>query len=223
MAGVKISQLPAIVAPALTDVFPVVQSGTTYKETMTQLASLISSNIADDSVTNAKLAPMGAYTIKGNNTNATANPQDIDAGQYPATHTNDVAAPGNVGEVISSTIGTGSGVAMTDGMNVDVTSISLTAGDWDVQGSIAIQYTTGAGNTSVFGWINNVSVTAPDVGLYHGDNIAAGFGASSTQGFAVPPRRFSLAATTTIYLTAQATFSGGSAECFGNIYGRRAR
>ena len=38
--GVKISALPAIAVPALTDVFPVVQGGVTYKETMTQLKSL---------------------------------------------------------------------------------------------------------------------------------------------------------------------------------------
>ena len=39
--GVKISNLPAIVTPALTDIFPVVQAGVTYKETMTQLAALL--------------------------------------------------------------------------------------------------------------------------------------------------------------------------------------
>jgi hypothetical protein len=44
MAGIKISNLPAIVAPALTDVFPVVQAGVTYKETVTQLQTLLSLN-----------------------------------------------------------------------------------------------------------------------------------------------------------------------------------
>lgn len=41
MAGVKISALPAIVTPAVTDVFPVVQAGVTYKMTITQLGSLV--------------------------------------------------------------------------------------------------------------------------------------------------------------------------------------
>lgn len=41
MAGVKISALPAIVTPAATDVFPVVQAGVTYKETITQLGTLL--------------------------------------------------------------------------------------------------------------------------------------------------------------------------------------
>lgn len=44
MAGVKISQLPAIVTPALTDIFPVTQAGTTYKETGTQLVALLSAS-----------------------------------------------------------------------------------------------------------------------------------------------------------------------------------
>src|SRR4026208_1205215 len=41
MAGVKISALPAIAAPAATDIFPVVQAGLTYKETITQLGTLL--------------------------------------------------------------------------------------------------------------------------------------------------------------------------------------
>ena len=39
--GIKISNLPGIVAPALSDDFPVVQSGVTYKESCTQLQSLL--------------------------------------------------------------------------------------------------------------------------------------------------------------------------------------
>jgi len=37
MAGIKISNLPAIVTPALTDIFATVQGGITYKETIAQL------------------------------------------------------------------------------------------------------------------------------------------------------------------------------------------
>jgi len=41
MAGVKISNLPGIAAPAASDIFPVVQAGVTYKETVTQLGTLL--------------------------------------------------------------------------------------------------------------------------------------------------------------------------------------
>jgi hypothetical protein len=48
--SVKISALPAIVTPALTDVFPVVQAGVTYKETITQLGTLFGLNGTASSV-----------------------------------------------------------------------------------------------------------------------------------------------------------------------------
>ncbi len=46
MAGEKISALPPIVTPQVTDIFPVAQAGVTYKETVTQLATLLNSNLA---------------------------------------------------------------------------------------------------------------------------------------------------------------------------------
>ena len=49
--GIKISALPSIVTPALTDVFPVVQSGVTYKETFTQLSSLFANAPVNTNVT----------------------------------------------------------------------------------------------------------------------------------------------------------------------------
>lgn len=49
--GVKISNLPAIVTPAASDVFPVVQAGVTYKETMTQLGSLFANSGVNTNIT----------------------------------------------------------------------------------------------------------------------------------------------------------------------------
>lgn len=49
--GTKISNLPVIVTPALTDVFPVVQGSVTYKETFTQLSSLFATSAANSNIT----------------------------------------------------------------------------------------------------------------------------------------------------------------------------
>lgn len=49
--GVKISNLPIIVTPALSDVFPVVQGGVTYKESFTQLSSLFATAGANSNIT----------------------------------------------------------------------------------------------------------------------------------------------------------------------------
>ena len=48
--GIKISALPAIVTPALSDIFPVVQSGVTYKESLTQLTSLFATAGANSNI-----------------------------------------------------------------------------------------------------------------------------------------------------------------------------
>lgn len=54
--GVKISQLPAIVSPAMSDVFPVSSGGVTYKETVTQLASLLTASGGLSSFTSPSIA-----------------------------------------------------------------------------------------------------------------------------------------------------------------------
>lgn len=49
--GVKISNLPGIATPQLTDIFPVVQAGVTYKESFTQLESLFAIAGANTNIT----------------------------------------------------------------------------------------------------------------------------------------------------------------------------
>lgn len=70
--GIKISSLPAIVTPDLTDVFPVVQAGVTYKETCTQLSTLfavagVNTNITSlTGLTGAIQAPTEIDDASGN-------------------------------------------------------------------------------------------------------------------------------------------------------------
>ncbi len=49
--GIKISALTPVVTPALSDVFPIVQSGVTYKESFTQLTSLFATAGANSNIT----------------------------------------------------------------------------------------------------------------------------------------------------------------------------
>lgn len=70
--GVKISALPEIITPSLADVFPVVQSGVTYKESFTQLTSLFATAGANSNITSmtgltgALKAPTGILDASGN-------------------------------------------------------------------------------------------------------------------------------------------------------------
>lgn len=128
------------------------------------------------------------------------------------------AAAGSVGEIISSNIVFGSAVALTSTLSKNITSIALTAGDWDVFGDVHV--TPSAILTFFRGWINTVSATPPDVSLMSLSN--PGGSNIGSCGWPVPSRRVSSAGATTVYLSAQCTFTA-TASGYGNIYARRVR
>jgi hypothetical protein len=141
--------------------------------------------------------------------------------------TNNAAAAGSVGELISSIIVVGSPVSFTTtNTPQDLTSISLTAGDWDVWGNISFN---GGATTLVNymqGWISSTSATLPDASLINGPVVStAGTAifAANYYGFCVPEQRFSLSGTTTIYLSGNIAFTVSTANFFGGIYARRVR
>jgi len=134
------------------------------------------------------------------------------------TTTNNNAAAGSVGELISSVISSGT-VNLSSGTSANITSISLTAGDWDVWGNVGVAFAVGGGS-NFFGWISTTSATKPDQSLYSGGILAA---SSSEFSLVVPGLRASLSGTTTYYLSCNAGgFAGTSLGC-GGIYARRVR
>ena len=140
------------------------------------------------------------------------------------TSTNDNAAAGYVGEVISSNVTTGVPLT-TSNITYNITSISLTPGDWDVYGEVWFIAGTGApiGLTAA---INNVSATMPSTagGIGTARNQLIGtFGASSGGTLSLRPCRASLTTTTTYYLLMSMNFPSGAPTATGNIWARRAR
>lgn len=139
------------------------------------------------------------------------------------TSTNDDAAAGDIGEVISSFVTSGSAVALSTGAAKTVTSISLTAGDWTVCGFVYF-IANGSTLTRAIGSVSPTNDTLSTLA-----SIADGYGAwvgSST----VPPQiqagcyRKSVSGTTTMYAVAFSDFSGGSgATAFGGLWARRPR
>lgn len=138
---------------------------------------------------------------------------------------NDSATAGNIGEYISSSVAIGSAVSLSTGATANVTSISLTGGDWDVEGLVGFIGNTGTLATALIASINNGTSatlpTAPNGGAYAQQQIA--LPAASTQIFPTGKVRISLATTTTIYLVAQATFTISTLTAYGFIGARRAR
>lgn len=145
-------------------------------------------------------------------------------GHMNGTATNDNGAAGEVGEFISSNIPTGSAVSLTTGTTANVTSISLTAGDWDVSGNVSFNP---GGTTTVSNlgcWISTTSAavpTNPNAGAEFAMQLAYTTGA--TQIFPCGRARFSLASTTTVFLEGFAVFGVSTMTANGFIGARRSR
>jgi len=142
------------------------------------------------------------------------------------TTTNDSAGAGYVGEFVSANRAYTSPLALTNNTITNLTSISLSAGDWDVYGNVInnnsndyIQYLNV--------WTNTVSVTLPSEVNNAGLTLfgsAGGNTVRSTQFSTIAPyQRYSLSTTTTIYLIAQTASNAGTNNCSGSIYARRVR
>lgn len=145
-------------------------------------------------------------------------------GQLLGTVTSDNACAGCVGEYISSTILVGSAVSMSTGAAVDVTSISLTPGDWMVTGVVVTNPGGGTTQTDFLGWISTVSATLPtrpNSGAFARQPFAALAGTDISM--PVGTMRLSLAATTTVYLSGRSVFAVSTDAIYGFIGARRTR
>lgn len=128
------------------------------------------------------------------------------------TSTNDTAPAGYIGEYVSSEIAPGGGGALTSGVPADITSISLTAGDWDVWGNVLFRPTTGTSVVSLTGFLSTASATYPGTANAGGAGrmvFPASFVPNDDIIMVAGMRRISVASTTTVYLESVQYFSGG--------------
>lgn len=141
------------------------------------------------------------------------------------TTTNNSAAAGSVGEVISSTILIASGVALTSGATSNITSISLTAGHWEVCGQVWLVPNTGTVVTRYIGAIGQTSATPAtdnDISQSYFDESVS-FPASAQQVRQLTPCVIKLASTTTVYLMCYSVFSISTCKASGWIKAMRIR
>lgn len=139
----------------------------------------------------------------------------------PITVTSDNAPSGGLGEFVNSLVAIGSAISLSTANVSNVTSISLTAGDWDVEGNVNFS----AASATVTGTQAGISVTTITMPV-DGSEVYSGVQVtilSEKDSITLPRKRISIAATTTVYLEAKATFSAGTVTAFGQINARRVR
>lgn len=134
---------------------------------------------------------------------------------------------GSIGEVITSSIVTGSSIVLTSVTSANVTSIALSAGDWDVDGRVCFTLASTTTMGYLSGGINTVSATLPvnNAGVV----THVGAGTNATTDVTVDPSlsisrvRINIATPTTIFLVARAKFGTSTCRAYGAIYARRSR
>lgn len=146
------------------------------------------------------------------------------------TTTNDSVNAGGVGELLTTTVATASAVALTTATAADIMTVSLTPGDWDVAYQIRHKP---AASTSITILSCSLSVTANTMGTQPG---GSGIGTDSvtllTQVAQVNageitqasiPVRVTLAATTTLRVVCNDTFTVSTMAAYGTVRARRVR
>ena len=151
------------------------------------------------------------------------------AGPLPVngSTTNDNAAAGKIGEFIASTVAQSGAVALgTSTTATNVASIVLTPGDWDVSGRVNL---TGAQTCNVLFFSGSVSSTSSaeppphDITNISFANTGLPVFQKADLSAPIPSTRYSLAATSTAFLIARASFSTSTCGAYGRISARRAR
>lgn len=146
------------------------------------------------------------------------------------TQTNDEAPAGAIGEYKSAIKASTSPVTETTNTPIDVITLALTAGDWDVSG-VVNRSLTGVTATRYAAAISPTADTIP--AQAGGSGVAADsvvvqfatFGETVTGGYTtlVGPVRVSLASPATIHLVAADLFSAGTLTLNGSLRARRVR
>ena len=140
------------------------------------------------------------------------------------TTVGDNASSGYVGEFIFSSIPSASAVSLTSDTPLDITSISLTAGDWNVYGGVIFLGYTSPQTDLIGAWVSVTSATFPvndfSVQAFDAVNNIFQYG---NPGFAVPFQRVNISTTTNVYLSCYSHFTTNSVTAFGSIYARRFR
>lgn len=149
----------------------------------------------------------------------------LSSGQIPGTTTNDSAAAGNIGEYVESIVLQGAPLSLTSGVPINLTSISLSSGDWDIRAMGYFSPNAATVTTTAVASIGTVSATLDSTpGRVTAVTIPAG-GITGGSGYAFPiaPYRFSLAVPMTIFFVVLAIFTVNIMSSFGIISARRIR
>lgn len=145
-----------------------------------------------------------------------------DFSQMTGTPTGSAVLAGNIGEEIEQPRPSSNAVSLSTGIVANVCSITLSGGDWDVEGSVTLSYLSATQSGDASAGIGINSTTIADLGYESYDNTRQTT-TTSKKSLPLPRQMILLTLTTPIYLCAKANFSAGTCTAFGVLTARRRR
>jgi hypothetical protein len=148
------------------------------------------------------------------------------AGGIPGTPTNDNAAAGNIGELLTASLLVGAATGLVTATAKDVITIALTGGDWEISGVIDFHP---AATTNATLLLSGASLVANTLGAddTFSSQVFLTAGQVTVAGDyrqIIPLQRVSVVpAGAVAHLVAQATFTVAAMTAYGTIRARRVR
>lgn len=128
------------------------------------------------------------------------------------------AQAGSVGEVLTATVTT---VSTPSATNTNVVTLSLSPGDWDVQGFASFNPAASTIPNTLITGLSSVSASFGGLGTYVVTRATFATGGDERQ--TTPIVRFNVSTTTTIYLVVQPGYTVSTLTTDGVIFARRVR
>jgi hypothetical protein len=148
------------------------------------------------------ITPTSSIGIKG--TTAADNAQAGSIGEFPSNFSNSTP--------------------VTSVTAVNCASLSLTAGDWFVSGTITYVPAAGTTTTNILAGINTTSATLPSSNVGAFNQLQATFsGGGAVQVISTPIVRVNISSSGTAYLIGYSSFSGSTMQCNGYMQATRRR
>ena len=142
------------------------------------------------------------------------------------TVTNDNAQAGSLGEFTSSVVLSNVSVTLTTNTLATITTISLSAGDWEVSGWIAFNPAIGTSITNLYGEIvatGSLSIDSTNHPQFNLQTPAFVPGLNKQMVSALSTHRVTVAVSATVYLQSSAIFTVAGLTTFGYIQAVRFR
>ena len=144
------------------------------------------------------------------------------------TTTNNNASAGNLGEYMFSSIASASAVSLSNAITSNITSITLTGGDWIIYGQVAYIFDATTSVSIINGGVATTSGALPNSSNYTASKFTITYSPAQVpnatdQCYSLSPCRQSVSGSTPIYLLASCNFSVSTLQAYGWIAARRRR